>query len=310
MQVEEFFDEENIDGEAIVLRGLCRSRNRTNWLYRGTAMGTTDRMDIDELRWHVYGLETALAYISTTFASLAMAVRQRTQHNLPTLKMERAMDFLTVAVSWLVCSIELAFLNLKDKLYFVHHPHRFESTKLRTIEELEDDNHSTQLFGFKKEELLLLLLHWRIPSQFREEGYVFEGEAAMLIFLYYIRSGMTYTRMVNIFGGDPRRMTNYIRAVSDHLYKHFYHKISGDSMRMWVTSVDDFRQAIWDRLQDGLVNERSSDGTEVDWEVWIPPQSFRVFGWLDDTDLQTDRPRPGRNNESDELRDTQEAFYK
>ena len=72
--------------------------------------------------------------------------------------------------------------------------------------------------------------------------------------------------------------------------------------------------AIWEKMQDGIVNERSSNGTEVDWEVWVPLESFQIFGWLDDTDLLTDRPRPGlvvnNGNEFTELRDTQQAFYK
>ena len=85
-------------------------------------------------------------------------------------------------------------------------------------------------------------------------------------------------------------------------------------MRQWLPYMDDFREAIWEQLQDGLVNERSRDGSEVNWEIWVPFESFRIFGWLDDTDLKTTRPRPGRTidnpSESSDLRDTQQAFYK
>ena len=69
------------------------------------------------------------------------------------------------------------------------------------------------------------------------------------------------------------------------------------------------------KLQSGLVNERRIiDGMETNWEVWVPLNKFRIFGLLDDTDLQTNRPRPGRTiengNKITELRDTQQAFYK
>jgi hypothetical protein len=132
----------------------------------------------------------------------------------------------------------------------------------------------------------------------------------MLIFLHHIRTGTAYTRMTHLFGGDPRRYTYHVRAFSDHLYTTFYHKISGDSMRMWTDSIVDYRMAIWEKLQDGLLHEKDSSGTEVDWEIWIPPESFRVFGWLDNTDLMTNRPRQAQLNENDEWRDTQTAFYK
>ena len=78
--------------------------------------------------------------------------------------------------------------------------------------------------------------------------------------------------------------------------------------------IDDFWLAVWDKSIDGIVEERRPGGTVVDCEVHIPEKNFRVIGWLDDTDMQTDRPRPGRTIENDnevvELRDTQQAFYK
>jgi hypothetical protein len=51
------FDEESMDGEEIVLEGIRRSQNRTNWLYQGTALTTTDRMDIESLQWHLFYLQ-------------------------------------------------------------------------------------------------------------------------------------------------------------------------------------------------------------------------------------------------------------
>jgi hypothetical protein len=119
----------------------------------------------------------------------------------------------------------------------------------------------------------------------------FRCEEMMLIFLHYIRTGMPFTTMARTtFGGDPRRYSYYIKATTNHLYDTFYHKISGDSMRQWLPFIDDFRSAIWQQLLSGIVNERRANGSEIDYEVYLPLPTFRIFGWLDDTDLRTDRP--------------------
>ena len=303
-------DEESIDGEEIVMEGMRRSRNRTNWLYRGTAMTTTDRMDLESLQWHVFYLQEILAFIGTAFTTLTVIANTRVQQSLPVQRIKNVLDYLCVAVSFITCNIELTYLEIEDRLHFTHTRRSHPAHQNRKISQIVDDNHSENLFGFKINELSLLFIHWRIPGTFRQDNHILDGEASMLIFLFHIRSGMAYTRMSDVFGGDPRLMTYHIRAISDHLYKLFYHKISGDSMRMWTHSIDDCRDAIWNKLQDGIVNERSSNGLLVDWEVWIPPETFRIFGWLDDTDLMTTRPRPARSNEVQEMRDTQITFYK
>ena len=63
-------DDDSLDGEQIVVQGFRTSRNRTNYRYRGTAMTTTDSMDIDELRLEVAYFETALSYITSAFATV------------------------------------------------------------------------------------------------------------------------------------------------------------------------------------------------------------------------------------------------
>ena len=85
-------------------------------------------------------------------------------------------------------------------------------------------------------------------------------------------------------------------------------------MRQWAPYIDQFRRAIHDKLLSGIVHERRADGSETNYEVWLPYETFRIFGWLDDTDMTTTRPRPARrienHNEITQLRDTQQAFYK
>ena len=60
----------------------------------------------------------------------------------------------------------------------------------------------------------------------------FTGEERFLHYLYWNRHGGTKLQMCREFGGDPRRFTYSIRLMTEHIYTHFYHKISGDSMRM------------------------------------------------------------------------------
>jgi hypothetical protein len=110
-------DAESINGEEIVIQGLRRSRNSTNWLYRGTPMTTTDQMDLDDLRNLTMDMETVLAYISSTFAVLAMVARSRTEQNLPIMHIKRVLDYLCIAVSCITCSLEMVYLDIDDRMY-------------------------------------------------------------------------------------------------------------------------------------------------------------------------------------------------
>ena len=306
-------DDESLDGEQIVVQGFRLSRNRTNYRYRGTAMTTTDSMDIDELRLEVAYFETALSYITSAFATAAIIAKSRSDQNLPIQRAKDTMNYICVAVAWISSHIEGLYLDIEDRLYYVHTIRPYTAQQYRQIDDLVDNNQSESLFGFKTYELEILKLHWRIPDMFTEANNRFTGEEAMLIFLFHIRHATPFTQMAeHTFGGDPRLFTHYIRAILRHLYSNFYHKISGDSLRMWVQQIDQFRDAIWNKIQQGVVNERDRRGGEVDWEILLPAESFRIFGWLDDTDMATNRPRPSRqtNGFDIELSDTQQAFYK
>ena len=59
----------------------------------------------------------------------------------------------------------------------------------------------------------------------------------------------------NQFGGDTRRFTYSIRMLTSHLYDTFYHKISGESLQMWIPHIQNFRYAIWDKLRRGATVE-------------------------------------------------------
>ena len=308
-------DEESVDAEEIVLEGLRRSRNRTNWRHRGSAMTTTDSLDTEDLRMKAAYYENALAHIASAFAALAAIAKSRLDQNLSIVRTKTAMDYISVATQWLTCCIQRIYLDIEDKLHFVHTVRPLPDKQMRSIEEIPDNNLSETMFGFKTHELRLLKLHWRIPLCFREARNRFTGEESMLVFLNHLRTGTSFTLMAaHIFGGDPRVFTHYVRAIVNHLYSLFYHKITGDSMSLWIDEIDEFREATWDKMLSGMVNERDRHGNEDNWEVHVPFDTFRIFGWLDDTDMETNRPRAGRTvtnagNVTD-LRDTQQAFYK
>lgn len=318
------------EGERIVVQGFRNLRSQTNWRYRGEAMTISEVMDLESLRNHIHGFKDLLMIVASATAFKVKLAHNAFLQGAHTIfrSLQRTISFLNFSIEWIVCYIQMRYLDMEDKLYYVRPRNRFGPPRFRRITDLADDNQSSDLFGFKIQELQLLRCHWRIPHSFRSSsGHVFTGEEAMLIYLYHIRTGTAYTRMANtVFGGDPRKITWYIREILDHLHDTFYHKISGDSMSQWLPLIDDFCEAIHNKLLDGIVRETRSDGTEIDFEVYIPFETFRIFGWLDDTDMQTTRPRAGRvaasnqdnnapqNNheptEREELHDTQVAFYK
>jgi hypothetical protein len=307
----------SLNEEDIIAHGLRQSRERTNWLYRGTAMTTSDQMDIEEIQVNILDTQNLVEFLVVSYMALSIIVRSRMALGLQDTvsRLKEVLTFIEISVASVVCYIEMLYLDIEDRLYFSHQVRHNQPSQRRRIADMMDDNESEGLFGFKIHELSRLNLHWRIPIEFTESGHVFTGEEAMLVYLHYIRTGTPFTRMAQFtFGGDPRKFTLYVRAITDHLYSNFYHKMSGDSMRQWVSQVPEFRRAIHNKLLDGIVHERQVDGSSTDFDVWLPYETFRIFGWLDDTDMRTTRPRPARvsqaNSEAVQLQDTQQAFYK
>ena len=171
--------------------------------------------------------------------------------------------------------------------------------------------------GFSISQLKRLLIHFRIPEEFcYRRKYVFTDEESFLHFLVFTRTGDTKLKLSrNYFGGDPRRFTYSVRMMNEHLYDTFYHKISGDSMRMWMPYVTDFRRAIWTKLNEGAtVTERDSHDGENNpirtiVNLSIPFDAFRIFGFLDDTGFRTTATANETRREYGFYDDVQRAFY-
>jgi hypothetical protein len=209
----------------------------------------------------------------------------------------------------------MLILTIKDLLYFERFTNHFRDPTNRRIDDLSETD-ADDMSGFSIHHLRALMIHLRIPDRLvvMRNRVVFTGEECLIIFLYEIRHGHTYTHMAKyVFGGDPRRISDMVRAMTDYLYTSFYHKISGNSMAMWCTesNITRFRRAIWNRLREGAVAE------EVDSARYtflnIPFENFRIFSHLDCMAHPTSRPgdesvtttRAGEN-----LVDPQRSFYR
>lgn len=175
--------------------------------------------------------------------------------------------------------------------------------------------------GLSHRDLRALMIHMRIPDRLVVNCCGFTGEECLIIFLYKICHGHTYTHMAkHVFGGDPRRLSGMIRAMTDHLYTSFYHKISGNSMAMLCTesNITRFRKAIWNQHWPravakevrGVVGHLDSSRYIF---LKIPFENFCIFSHLDCMAHPTSRPgdesvtttRAGEN-----LVDPQRSFYR
>ena len=56
-------EDDDFDPEVIIIEGFRQSRVSTNWLHRGTAVTTTDRMDTEQLRCHAVDMEEVVAFL-------------------------------------------------------------------------------------------------------------------------------------------------------------------------------------------------------------------------------------------------------
>lgn len=155
------------------------------------------------------------------------------------------------AMAWLICYAEMLILTIKDHLYFERFENHFRDPTNRCIDDLSDTD-ADDMTGFSHANLRALMIHLRIPDRLVLDRRVFTGEECLIIFFYEIRHGHTYTHMAKyVLGGDPRRLSDMIRVMTDYLYTSFYHKISGNSLAMWCTesNITRFCRAIWNRLR-------------------------------------------------------------
>jgi hypothetical protein len=145
------------------------------------------------------------------------------------------------------------------------------------------------------------LAHWRIPNVITtQQRHQFTGEEILIVCLAKIGTGIPWTHLIpDNFGGDVWRWSAGFRWFINHLFIHFYHKISGHSIEMWLDHIDDFKQAILDSLTQpahSIEQEYFDDighPERAQLLVHCPAEFWRVFSFLDDTNIRTCRPGSG-----------------
>jgi hypothetical protein len=107
------------------------------------------------------------------------------------------------------------------------------------LDEISDGD-AFRLMRFKKLQLQLLILHWRIPDRIVTNGRcTFTGEEMLTVCLSKTATGLSWTQLCkDTFGGDPRQWSPGFKWFINHLFVTFYHKISGHSIEMWLGELD------------------------------------------------------------------------
>ena len=249
------------DDHLFGLVGVRRLRRHTNWMYRSDALRPIHVQDINRLfRYTGYLLIHAMSIVAYA-ASLYSLARVYWHEGLVTLsEMTRDTGHRVLLIaSWVFMQATFIFLDAQDLIYYPignRNPtgERFPSLQHNTIASLSE-NDAEEFTNFGRRQLEQLFVRWRVPSVFRNgrrhRAEVYTGEECMIYYLYYMKTGHTYLHMGRVFGGDPRRFSYTVRLFNDHLHSLFYHKITGDSLRFWLSSHDNitrFRSTIWNRL--------------------------------------------------------------
>ena len=227
----------------------------------------------------------------------------------------KSMDHLLLLMRWISCYGEMAMLYAEDLTVFVRpHTPRFQPKRYQHLSDINRDDYDSW-YGLTPDAFRRLFVHWRIPEhlQSRTNREIFGGEECVIIFLFHLIKGTTYTEMArHTFGGDPRTFSRMFDVMVDHLYFKFYNKISGISLDQWIPRyLETCRSLIHNSLANGALYEREYENGELVDETYIEHHfdfdTFRIFGFLDDVALPTARPSSARDTES--AHDVQRAFY-
>ena len=101
-----------------------------------------------------------------------------------------------------------------------------------------------------------------------------------------------------------------------HVFCRFFHKISGNSMGMWLEEKPDyFGRLIWEKARQPTRNEerRFADGLIGEMQsLEVPFDDFWPFSYIDNTNVKTCRPGAGPVDDGrrrENAHDLQRAFY-
>lgn len=282
--------------------GVRRSRRRTNYFHR--AWNSLRLHEFDIIYTDLQIVEDLLSMVYMILIDVYTYITFLTDIPLAFI------NFLIFVANHLFCLATLYFEDFKDYAFYPltnldpGEGRRFPPKANRTIDSIPDDHIAETMTRFNKASLRRLLTFLRVPLQFVNETrrVCYTGEECLLVLLTYIAKGHTFCDLASlVFGGDPRDMSFMVKAIVNHLFFTFYHKISGDSLRFWCTNenIRAFRQAIWSRF-------RQSDELN-EYEFRERFELFRIFGFLDCVGHAT--TRVGGSREHNLIHDVQRAFY-
>ena len=235
--------------------GIGRTRRRTSYFDRFDAMTHTDLFDCRLfLMTAVLGSMMA-ATVLNAIALLNALVKSLS--SAPTYLLNRIIDAknMMIFLALLLFSIAYCkFLDFEDRIFFIRRPNHFSPKRNRTF----DTFYPRACYRdcrFHKQHLRKLKKHWRIPDVCWYNDRDHSGEEYILLFLACIGTGMTYVQLSDcIFGGDPRRFRDMFCFVVCHLYDNFCHKITNNSLSLWLPhNATVFIQAISRQIEKTAV---------------------------------------------------------
>ena len=288
---------------------IIRRRNitrRTNWRHRANALSQREVALAAGIQLSANDCVTMIFMILFFARQLMMMINATRRAFLgePDSPMIRRLLRALVYYNCLltVCFHELDLLIERDDLLCnIHGDQEIPIFNLpprnRTIDELSEED-AYALTRFRKHQLRLLMLHLRIPNTVAiGPRYRFSGEELLIVCLTRFATGDPWTRLIpSHFGGEVRRWSFAFRWFVDHLFITFFHKISGRSIEGWIGHMDVFKRSILGRLAKPahpFEVEFDNQLAHPQYIIECPIDSWRVFGFIDDTNVWTCRPGSG-----------------
>lgn len=294
-------------------------KNRTTPGLRNLSLTATELNQVrmaeaicDELQFNSsLFLPLSLSFLLASF-NLGVAPRDENKNEIESF--ERIMHILGIAFltsHWKsemeldICVNSILLLRAITALDIRNSSTRVDSIKSIRMPVL-DDNQLYRRTRFDHAEFQKLMLHLRIPEYVRtRDRRVWSGELVLFVSLYKLTSCASWDAISEECCGKRNPHFLYMfHWFVDHVYETFYHKISGDSLqREWAGQLDFFREIIWSKMhQFPSAIEIWLEGSEQphnDYFSNIPFDMWRIFGFVDDHNVPTQRPGAGPRGDVD-----------
>ena len=215
----------------------------------------------------------------------------------------KVMEFIKVLLSITYC----LYLDLLDYILTEHDPVQHNEWRRTMIDDYGNEE-ARFYFRFTGVQLRIILTMFDLPVELRNDnGSVFLTvsnqikiilyfklnvlqETCFLVFLAFIAKGYTDLDMAyGIFAGDPRRIGDMRHLFVDVIYNKFNNRITGYSLRIFAPRFEQFRQAIFNKMNETSVRVTTYNGIEIDnvvnYVVTVAYETFRIIGFIDDSAL-------------------------